>query len=173
MTSSESGIERGAGLASPPNFDRESGADFDPQAGPEGVRDRGHNLNSSLSGEGADARQGARNSSVTAGEESVDRAEAGVTNGANSGSASAEADVEIPAEAAVAKAAPTPRRRRSGTSSRGSTPRSATPTRRPISSVVAESPGGRSNYSDGLDEHEARPIRRKIINLIYDRLRTS
>ena len=61
MTSSESGVEREAGLASPPNFDRESGADFDPQARPEGVRDRGHNLNSSLSGEGADASQGARN----------------------------------------------------------------------------------------------------------------
>ena len=116
-------LEREAGLASPPNFDRGSGADFDPQASPEGVRDCGHDVNSSLSGEGDNASLNARIASVPVGGESVDRAEAGATNGASSGSVSAEADAEIPAEAAVAKAAPTPRRRRSGPSSQGSTPR--------------------------------------------------
>ena len=66
-------LEREAGLASPPNFDRENGADFDPQAGPDGVRDRGHDLNSSLTGEGSDARQGARNPSVEVDEGGADR----------------------------------------------------------------------------------------------------
>ena len=162
MASSNSGVERDAGLVGPPNFDRENGADFDPQAGPDGVRDRGHNLQSSLVGEGANAAQGARDPSVRVDEGRLDGTEAGVTNGASSGSAPAEANAEIPAEAAVAKAAPPPRRRKSGSNSQSSTPRSSTPTRRPISSVVNESPGGRSNVSDGLDEHEARPIRRRL-----------
>ena len=123
MATNNSELEREAGLASPPNFDRESGAHFDPQAGPDGVSDRGHNLNSSLTGEDSDARQGARNPSEAVDGEGVDRAEAGVTSGASGGSQSAEVDIEIPPEAAVAKAAPTPRRRRSGPSSQGSTPR--------------------------------------------------